>query len=352
MIAQKSHLALSPAGPSAVDAERKSQAFPDSGNAGSVFLSGLKGGTLLRSIGWLRHAAILALALLALGVPRLITATPLDLLSKSLPPDDPAEDPAANFPGSAYFFDQGLFDRPVPPPSSNRHVLAFEQPQAAPAAALRGLTPLDSYRALNCLTAAVYYEAGNEPEEGQRAVAQVVLNRVRSPLWPHSVCAVVYQGSERTDLRCQFSFSCDGAMARPVGIAAWARARSVAAQALAGRVYAPAGLATFYHSLAVRPGWAASKQPVAVIGAHIFYRNGGVHGTASAFRIAYPGRELTAGPAPRPWTHEPPLETARPDRQPITVAAESPGPGPDEREPALPESTIRPEFRNSGRPRI
>ncbi len=302
----------------------------------------------------MRHGGILALVLLALGVPRFITAVPLDLLSQSLPLDDPAEDAGANFPGSAYFFSQGLFDRLPPLPATNRHVLVFEPPQAAPAAALRGLTPLDSYRALHCLTAAVYYEAGNEPEEGQQAVAQVVLNRVRSPLWPHSVCAVVYEGSERTDLRCQFSFSCDGAMARPISAVAWARARGVAEQALAGKVYAPVGLATFYHSLAVHPGWAASKLPVAVIGAHIFYRSYGIHGTAAAFRIAYPGREFQAGPAARLWAGTLPLPLpVGADRRPSAMPApEAPASVPDETERVLPESTIRPEYRNSGRPRL
>ena len=69
-------------------------------------------------------------------------------------------------------------------------------------------------RSLQCLTEAVYYEARSESEEGQRAVAQVVLNRVRHPAYPNSVCGVVYQGSERVT-GCQFSFTCDGALGRP-----------------------------------------------------------------------------------------------------------------------------------------
>lgn len=296
-----------------------------------------------------------ALALLALGVPRLITAAPLDLLADAAERGDPAEDPGANFPGSAFFFVQGMFDRLPAQPRTSDHMLALDKAQAAPAAIFRGASPLDSYRALNCLTSAIYYEAGNEPEEGQRAVAQVVLNRVRSPLWPHSVCAVVYQGSERTDSRCQFTFSCDGSMARLSNGPAWARAQRIAGQALAGRVYAPVGLATFYHTLAVHPGWAASKRPVAVIGAHIFYRSPGLQGTAAAFRVPYSGREWQSGPS---WrfgpSQSPQIEAGLEINRPVVQAATPSAMAPAEaaREAALPPSTIRPEYRNTGRPLI
>ena len=77
--------------------------------------------------------------------------------------------------------------------------------------------PLDRRRALLCLTQAVYYEAGFEPLEGRRAVAQVVLNRMRHPAFPKSVCGVVYQGAR--DPVCQFSFVCDGSLYRAPG--AW-----------------------------------------------------------------------------------------------------------------------------------
>lgn len=292
---------------------------------------------------------MMTLALLALAVPRLITAAPLDLLADTAAPADSAEDAGTNFPGSAFFFAQGRFDDLPARRGSSDHVLALDQTQAAPAAIFRGATPLDSYRALNCLTSAIYYEAGNEPEEGQRAVAQVVLNRVRSPLWPHSVCAVVYEGSDRIDARCQFTFSCDGSMTRGSDNQAWGRARRIAAQALSGQVYAPVGLATFYHTLAVRPAWAATKRAVAVIGAHIFYRSAGFQGSPAAFHIPYSGREMQSGPSPRPWPAVAPLR-----QQPLLhlPAARPPVTPPEEdvRQDALPSSTIRPEYRNSGRP--
>jgi spore germination cell wall hydrolase CwlJ-like protein len=129
----------------------------------------------------------------------------------------------------------------------------------------------DWSRALECMTTAIYYEAAREPEDGQRAVAQVILNRVRHPLYPKTVCGVVYQGSERTT-GCQFTFTCDGALARKPVAALWERARKIAASALLGNVYAPVGWATNYHANYVLPYWAPRLLKTATVGAHIFYR--------------------------------------------------------------------------------
>lgn len=161
---------------------------------------------------------------------------------------------------------------------------------AAPAFLARTKTPDDAARAIDCLTAAVYYEARSESDEGERAVAQVVLNRVRDPAFPSSICGVVYQGSTRPT-GCQFSFSCDGSMNHPIQPAAWARARAVATGALAGLVYAPVGSATFYHANYVSPWWASSMKQVASVGAHIFYRWRGAMENALAFRQSYSGSE-------------------------------------------------------------
>ncbi|WP_240334420.1 cell wall hydrolase [Sphingobium estronivorans] len=297
-----------------------------------------------------RQGAVVAAALVAVVAPRCITAAPLDLLAASETADDPAEKSGENWPGSAFFFARDAFD-PVPGALRSEHVLGLDRVQAAPATAFRGLTALDSYRALHCLTSAIYYEAGSEPEDGQRAVAQVVLNRVRHPAWPKSICGVIYQGSERTDSRCQFTFSCDGSMTRLASIEGWVRARRIASQALAGLVYRPVGLATYYHSLAVRPDWAATMRPVAVIGAHIFYRPPGIEGTPAAFRISYPGRETQSGPSRPIWSIKPlPLDPIPAPTAPL------PAPAPASRPPApeagLPQSDIRPEYRTSGRPLI
>jgi hypothetical protein len=297
-----------------------------------------------------------ALALFALAAPRLITAAPLDLLSAPAAADDPTEKPGDNFPGSAFFFAQGAFD-PAPGAATiqSEHVLGLDAVQAAPAMAFRGLTALDSYRALNCLTSAIYYEAGSEPEDGQRAVAQVVLNRVRNPAWPKSVCGVIYQGSERSDAHCQFTFSCDGSMARMASRQGWARARLIAGEALAGRVYEPVGLATFYHTLAVRPDWTGAMRPVAVIGAHIFYRARGATGAPSAFRAVYLGRETQSGPARPTWAIRPALPDpaiALPPSVPAGSWIKPDAPADGAIAPALPQSAVRPEFRDSGRPLI
>jgi spore germination cell wall hydrolase CwlJ-like protein len=146
-------------------------------------------------------------------------------------------------------------------------------------------TPADRLRALECLTAAVYYEAAVESTAGQRAVAQVVLNRVRHPAYPRTVCGVVFQGSERAT-GCQFTFTCDGALRRTPSAAGWARARVVAEEALAGKVYAPVGWATHYHTNWVVPYWSSSLVKVANVGTHIFFRWEGGWGKPAAFRFA------------------------------------------------------------------
>ncbi|WP_240047561.1 cell wall hydrolase [Sphingomonas panacisoli] len=166
--------------------------------------------------------------------------------------------------------------------------------EAAPAfnALASTQNPDDATRALDCLTQAVYYEAGNQSDDGQRAVAQVVLNRVRDRAFPSSVCGVVYQGSQRTT-GCQFTFTCDGSLNRTPSAAGWARARAVASSALSGAVYAPVGSATFYHANYVSPWWANSMDKVATVGAHIFYRWRAGMERALAFRQPYSGTEPT-----------------------------------------------------------
>ena len=148
----------------------------------------------------------------------------------------------------------------------------------------------DRRRALRCLTQAIYYESALEPRNGQEAVAQVILNRVRDPNFPASVCGVVYQGAERVT-GCQFSFTCDGSLARPPVAWAWNQAESVARAALNGHVAASVGTATHYHADYVLAWWAPTLTKVNQIGAHIFYRWIGSSGDTAAFRQAYSGRE-------------------------------------------------------------
>jgi spore germination cell wall hydrolase CwlJ-like protein len=165
--------------------------------------------------------------------------------------------------------------RPLRPEQAQRWNAAIptiEGPNPAASAFVQGAPGASTIeRSTECLTAAIYYEAGSETADGQRAVAQVVLNRVRHPAYPHSVCGVVFQGADR-HLGCQFSFACDGSLARHPAAAGWARARLIAEAALGGFVYAGVGWATHYHADYVVPYWASSLVKVTTIGAHIFYR--------------------------------------------------------------------------------
>ena len=122
-----------------------------------------------------------------------------------------------------------------------------------------------------CLAEAIYYEARSESRVGQLAVADVVLNRVASPIYPGSICGVVYQGSERKT-GCQFSFTCDGSMKRPLNKRKWAASEELAGAILAGLRAPVSRNATHYHAYYVSPVWAERLTPTATIGAHKFYR--------------------------------------------------------------------------------
>jgi spore germination cell wall hydrolase CwlJ-like protein len=148
-------------------------------------------------------------------------------------------------------------------------------------------------RALNCLTQAVYYEAGFEPGEGQMAVAQTVINRMRHPGYPKSICGVIYEGAARAT-GCQFSFACDGSLARNPAPALWANAQAVAKRALNGFVFKPVGVATHYHADYVAPYWAPTLVKLKQFGQHIFYRWTGPSGMLKAFNGRYSGNETVS----------------------------------------------------------
>ncbi len=162
--------------------------------------------------------------------------------------------------------------------------------------------PLDHRRALLCMTQAIYYEAGFEPIEGRRAVAQVVINRMRHPAFPKSVCGVVYQGARAPV--CQFSFVCDGSLYRRPAIGAWQAAERIAAAALNGSVERSVGAATHYHADYVAPYWAPRLAKISQIGAHIFYRWPGAWGSTAAFTGRYIGEPAD------PLSLRPPLRQA------------------------------------------
>lgn len=221
----------------------------------------------------------------------------------------PFEQAGGSFPGSAFYYLE--LEKTEPGLGEGIHS------DAGPALGPDGIAPLvarplrvdnsgvDRSRAEQCLAAAIYYEAASEPDAGQRGVAQVVLNRVAHPAYPATVCGVVYQGSERSS-GCQFSFTCDGSLARRPNRLFWDRAAMVARQALAGYVDREVGLATHYHTIAVKPYWAPSLHYLTTIGAHRFYSFNGPAGQPGMFRFAYAGGE----PLPVPHRRDDSVVTA------------------------------------------
>ena len=187
-------------------------------------------------------------------------------------------------------------------------------------------TPEQQARATDCMAAAMLYEAGDDGE-GQRAVGQVIINRVRHPAFPTTICGVVFQGSERTT-GCQFTFTCDGALVRhgwrPEQ---WVRARTQAALSLGGQVYAPVGHATHYHTDWVVPYWQSSLDKVAAVHSHLFFRWSGWWGTPPAFnRTVSPDEPIIRALAPYSDAHKTgaALVAAQATAAEVTVAALAP----------------------------
>ncbi|GAA4770002.1 cell wall hydrolase [Novosphingobium ginsenosidimutans] len=147
----------------------------------------------------------------------------------------------------------------------------------------------DRLQATECLALTAMAEAGGS-DPGQRAVIQVVLNRVRHPAFPKTICGVVFQGSERAT-GCQFTYTCDGSLARRYPDVAWQAARKRAREALDGYVYKPVGLATHYHTNWVYPYWSPSLDKVAQVDTHLFFRWRGFWGTPAAVQSRYRGGE-------------------------------------------------------------
>lgn len=179
--------------------------------------------------------------------------------------------------------------------------ISFVGGPITPAAPFRFAGSVDDRRnAVDCLALAAMAEAGPS-DIGQRAVIQVILNRVRHPAFPTTVCGVVFEGSQRRT-GCQFSFTCDGSLARQYGAGAWEAARLRAANALGGYVMPEVGLATHYHTDWVFPYWSPKLEKLARVETHLFFRWPGYWGSARAARSVYRGGEpaLAALTAPDP----------------------------------------------------
>ena len=162
------------------------------------------------------------------------------------------------------------------------------------------IDPKDSARQMRCLGEAIYFEARSEPEAGQAAVAQVVLNRVRSGIFPTNVCAVVYQDRNHP-FACQFSFACEGKSLRIEEPAAWATATRIAQAVVSGANYNPKLVeALNYHANYVYPFWAPSLRRVDRIGAHIFYAmRAGMNWAPGASTVAATCRRCSRRRTPR-----------------------------------------------------
>ena len=301
-----------------------------------------------------RRLAVLAVAIAVPAMAAPEEWQPFDALSDSsaytVADPMPFEQKGQSFPGSAFYYledapqlayeQASLFDSfgwPSFGGSDEPSSALTQVHDAGPVA--RGFSLAGSYtdraRARRCLAMAVHYEAASESRDGQRAVAQVVLNRVAHPSYPDSVCGVVFQGSERVT-GCQFSFTCDGSLKRKPAAASWTRAEAVADEALSGHVFRPVGLATHYHATYVLPYWASSLDNVGTIGLHTFYRWRGAAGKSAAFTSAYNGGEPAAAPRPRSVITESaaatdPVALARAyeqARQQAATAARTPAPAP------------------------
>ena len=162
------------------------------------------------------------------------------------------------------------------------------KPTAARAFRFTG-SAVDRARSIDCLALAAMAEAGGG-DDGQRSVIQVILNRVRHPAFAKTICGVVFQGAERTT-GCQFTFTCDGSLARRYSDTAWSAARRRAGEALDGKTYARVGAATHYHTDWVHPVWSKQLDKIAQVDTHLFFRWPGYWGSRDAGRVAYRGGE-------------------------------------------------------------
>lgn len=150
-----------------------------------------------------------------------------------------------------------------------------------------------------CLARALYYEARGESYEGQIAVAQVIVNRVRLKGWPDSICGVVQQGIERGE-KCQFSFVCHAPAVEPTGVL-WDKAKELADDVVAGRAWLrEAADATHYHTVNVAPVWRSALSPIRTIGSHIFYRESGEMSKDTKSYNPLAALSLVAVPVKRP----------------------------------------------------
>jgi spore germination cell wall hydrolase CwlJ-like protein len=162
-----------------------------------------------------------------------------------------------------------ISSHPAPPPKAGAPAAPQTSRPVPPRSPLVGIVKSD--KEMRCLAEAIYFEARSEPEKGQAAVAQVVLNRTQHEAYPNTVCGVVYQNRHRY-LACQFTFACEGKALRTDEPGPWSTAQRIARDVAEGRTYLPGvGNATHYHANYVRPWWARYMERRERIGRHLFF---------------------------------------------------------------------------------
>jgi spore germination cell wall hydrolase CwlJ-like protein len=202
------------------------------------------------------------------GVPSfladLVTSEKADVLATAYAPAEPDYARASPF-ESLLNEEPEMAGRFVPPVSDGDHSWMA---QPLPASVF-------SEEEQTCLANGIYFEARGESMKGQAAVAQVILNRVRNPAYPKSICGVVYQNDSWKN-RCQFSFACDGKKDRIRNPTNYRVAKEIAMAVTAGKIFIPeVGSSTHYHATYVHPRWARTMEKMKKVGLHIFYRTYG-----------------------------------------------------------------------------
>jgi hypothetical protein len=243
----------------------------------------------------------------AFGAPAIIMGTAISVVWLSTSRLDPVMGPSrpvlfAPPPEPSQISGIEGLDPPSPPPNLNEPAPAWEAQARNALIPYSRANPLSPARfsasadreapaqALQCLTSTVYYEAAREPDAGKRAVAQVVINRWANRAFPKTICGVVDQGAPAPG--CQFSFMCDGSMARKPSPELWRDAEAIARAALNGYVETSVGAATHYHADYVVPVWATTMLKLTKLGRHIFYRWPG----AAAYVVAHSVEPVASAP--------------------------------------------------------
>ena len=201
------------------------------------------------------------------GVPSaladLVTNDGADVLATAYAPTDPYHPPASPF--DSLLQGNGGPGRFLPPIANGDHDW-MKTP--LPVAAF-------SNEEQKCLATAIYFEARGESIKGQAAVAQVILNRVRNPAYPNSICDVVYQNNTWFN-RCQFSFACDGIPDIIADRRAYRLARDISMAVTGGKIFLPeVASSTHYYANYVNPSWAQTMEKMTEIGSHLFFRTYG-----------------------------------------------------------------------------